>query len=135
MSPATLRAPLRSIAGRHAADRVRARIDHRAAEQLAALLALAEHLRGLSLTVHAHFSEVAVCERSLWVKCQADGQRGDHRAIYLALDVLGWKPDRARLSRFRAELDVLRIRHTASDAILLLLVRLPAGTPFEPAAA
>ena len=41
MSPATLRAPLRSIAGRHAADRVRARIDHRAAEQLAALLALA----------------------------------------------------------------------------------------------
>lgn len=125
-----------SVAGRHAADIARLRAqDERSADQDAARLALDRALRAHGLTTHPHLHPELGIDRTIWVSCRLATAADDHAWIYAQLDELGWKPDRERLSRIRQSYDVLRLRHTATDATVVLIVKVPFGevTPLEAA--
>lgn len=118
-----------SIAGRHAADQRRVRAAQEEFEQQAARHELDAALRMHGLTTHPHFNPALGCDRTLWVSCRPACPRTDYDCVWALLDVLGWHPDPARLSRHRTFLDVMRIRHGESDARLCLIVKVPHGEP------
>lgn len=132
--------PCTTVAGRHAADRARDR-DRAEAQSLIAELQdrvrgeLDRELRSYGLTTHPHLHPALGYERSLWVNCRLASAATDHALVYAILDELGWSPDRARLSRIRQTHDVLRLRHAATDATLVLIVKVPFGevAPLEAA--
>lgn len=128
--------PCTTVAGRHAADqaRERRRAD-RSTDQDTARWALERALRTYGLTTHPHLQPSLGIDRTIWVNCRLPTASADHAWIYAQLDELGWRPDRERLSRIRQGYDVLRLRHTASDATLVLIVKVPFGAvePLEAA--
>lgn len=120
--------PCTTVAGRHAAAlcRQRARTDLQIAQDFAReAFACAAVLHGL--TVYRHFQPELGPERSLWIDCHVATCAADHRLVYALLDEYGWQPDRARLSRTSQRYDVLRVRHAKSDAVLVVIIKLPVG--------
>lgn len=128
--------PLTTVAGRHAADRERAvERETLTDRQDAARHALDRELRSYGLSTRPHLHPALGIDRSIWVNCRLASAAADHAFIYAILDELGWQPDPARLSRTRQAYDVLRLRHAATGATLVLIVKVPFGevTPLEAA--
>jgi hypothetical protein len=128
--------PIRTtIAGRHAADVARIRERRMHTQGDAARERLARAFRRHGLTAHPHFEPELGNERTLWVDCRLDTGRTDHAHIYAILDTLGWRADPARLSRYGERYDVVRLRHTETNAALVLIIKVPYGevTPLEAA--
>jgi hypothetical protein len=127
--------PRTTIAGRHAADVARIRERRTQVAEEAARERLARSFRRHGLTAHPHFEPELGNERTLWVDCRLETGRTDHAHIYAILDTLGWKPDRARLSRYGERYDIVRLRHTETNAALVLIIKVPFGevTPLEAA--
>jgi hypothetical protein len=90
---------------------------------------LAASCRRYGLTVNAHFQPELENERTLWVNCRAETRDTDHAHVYALLDEQGWKPDRERLSRYRQRHDIVRLRHADTDASLVLIIKVPFGSP------
>lgn len=128
-----------SVAGRHAADRVRARAAIVQAEhddqQDHARRELDRTLRGFGLRTEPHFDPSLGTERSIFVWCRVPTARSDHELIYAILDDQGWRSDCARLSRHRQAYDVLRLVHQQTGATLVVIVKVPFGAfvPLEAA--
>jgi hypothetical protein len=120
-----------SIAGRHAADRQRARAAEAASAhivdaQFEAAAVLAFRLQRSGLQTCADILPHRPIEPTLGVRCRIDHCEADHSLIYAILDELGWKTDPKRLSRVNARYDILRLVHAASGATLVLIITLPA---------
>ena len=124
-----------TIAGRHAADVARIRERRTVTVQDAARERVARSCRRHGLTTHAHFEPELGTERTLWVDCRLESSRMDHAHVYAILETLGWKPDRARLSRFGERYDIVRLLHAETNATLTLIIKVPYGdvTPLEAA--
>lgn len=124
--------PCTTIAGRHAADRQRERDRAQQHEvqqdrQDHARRELDRALTQLGFTTHPHFERGLESERSLWVNCRVQAARTDHELVYAVLDAQGWRPDIARLSRLRQSHDILRLRHRATGASLVVIIKVPFG--------
>lgn len=82
-------------------------------------------LRLYGLRTQPHFDRTLETERSLWVDCRLATAQADRAFVYAVLDDHGWHPDRARLSRHRDTYDVLRLKHRATGATLVLIIKSP----------
>lgn len=118
-----------TIAGRHAAEQARLRVTtDRRESQDDARQQLVEALTRFGLDVRAHLQpELADVDRTIWTACRVHCARADHESIYAILDLTGWRPDRARLSRHQLPYDVVRLRHPDTDATLVLIIKAPFG--------
>jgi hypothetical protein len=129
-----------SIAGRHAADRQRARAADAvtavtADAQFDARKALAYRLERAGLHTFADIIPRPNVEPTLALRCRVDSCEQDHARIYAILDEMGWKSDVNRLSRINHRYDILRLVHPATGATLVLIITLPAYqvSPWEAA--
>lgn len=114
---------LHSTAGRHAADRIRARDDAaRAADRNQAKAHLATRLRHLGLVTFADLTERPNVEPSLAVNCRIETCEADRKLVYAVLDDCQW---RIVAGRHLAYGDFLHCLHTASAAELLIIVKVP----------
>jgi hypothetical protein len=120
-----------SIAGRHAADRQRARAAEAAtatveSAQFDARKALSYRLSHAGLHTFADIIPRPNVEPTLGLRCRLDRCEQDHALVYAVIDEMGWKTDVNRLSRINSRYDILRLVHVESAATLLLIITLPA---------
>lgn len=117
-----------TVAGRHAAQRRRERAhqDEQAASS-SALEQLADALARRGLQIHRHLAPELGNDRAIWVECRLDTCANDHALAYAVFDALGWRKDRALLSRTSARYDIVRLRHPDSEACVALIIKMPNG--------
>lgn len=115
--------PCTTIAGRLAADIARARD-----QQLRGDIAIEQLSQALSrrgLLINEHLDPSLGADRSIWVNCRVATCYFDHGMVYAVLDEHDWHPDCARLSRTNSRYDIVRIRHGATHACLVIIIKLP----------
>lgn len=120
--------PCTTVAGRTAADRQRAMEAHaRQDAQQKAREDLNRALMFYGLPTAPHFNPGLGEDRSLWVDCRIVCAAADRRLIADVMDQEGWRSDVHRLSRHGERYEVLRVRHTKTDATLVVIVKVPHG--------
>lgn len=119
--------PCTTVAGRAAADRRRAELGIITQVQNRAREELDRALRFYGLATVPHFQEALDTDRLLWVTCRLSCAEADRKLVYDVLDQEGWAIDRERPSRHWLAFDVLRLRHTSTDALLALIIKIPHG--------
>jgi hypothetical protein len=122
--------PRTSIAGRHAADRLRAATAARAEAELRlerqnARVHLAQRLRAVGLAVAAECAEHPERMPTIAVNCRVDTCRADHALVYALLDETGWSKDPSRYARHNVYGDFVPLHHPTTQALCLLVVKVP----------
>jgi hypothetical protein len=120
--------PRTTIAGRHAADRQRAR--ERAPlpdPKLAALEALAALLRKRPMRVFCDFHAAGGALPTIAAKVRLEYFFVDYVFIDAAVNDLGWRRNLTTSSRHTEKYDMRVLDHAASGARLLLIITLPHG--------
>lgn len=96
---------------------------------------VARTLRMYGLAIKEHLAPPVGEDVAIHVRCRLATANPDRELVYAVLDDHGWNPDRTRLSRFRGEIDTVRLCHGDTGAQLVVVIRIPTGSALHSEAA